>query len=88
MSGRVEVQSSARRSYSAVVIPTDALLTLGMLKLTSLMLKSCRTITVSKGDCRRQFAFQLIGTGEYMILIPDTDVACLNAVDVSEASGV
>jgi hypothetical protein len=39
MSGSVEVQSRARRSYNAVVMPTDALLTLGMLKLTSLMLK-------------------------------------------------
>lgn len=38
MRGRVEVQSSARRSYKAVVMPTDALLTLGILKLTSLML--------------------------------------------------
>lgn len=37
MRGRVEVQSRARRSYKAVVIPTDALLTLGILKLTSLM---------------------------------------------------
>lgn len=32
------MQSSARRSYRAVVIPTDALLTFGMLKLTSLIL--------------------------------------------------
>lgn len=38
MRGRVEVQSSARRSYRAVVIPTDALLTFGMLKLTSLIM--------------------------------------------------
>jgi hypothetical protein len=38
MRGSVEVQSSARRSYRAVVIPTDALLTFGILKLTSLML--------------------------------------------------
>lgn len=37
MSGKVEVQSRARRSYKAVVIPTDALLTLGILKLTSLI---------------------------------------------------
>lgn len=88
MSGRVEVQSSARRSYSAVVMPTDALLTLGMLKLTSLMLKSCRTIAVSRGGCLRQLAFQLGGNAEYMILIPDTDVACWNALDVLEASGV
>lgn len=35
ISGRVEVQSRARLSYRAVVMPTDALLTLGMLKLTS-----------------------------------------------------
>lgn len=35
MRGSVDVQSSARRSYKAVVMPTDALLTLGMLKLTS-----------------------------------------------------
>lgn len=35
MRGSVDVQSSARRSYRAVVMPTDALLTLGMLKLTS-----------------------------------------------------
>ena len=39
MSGNVDVQSRARRSYRAVVIPTDALLTLGMLKLTSLIMK-------------------------------------------------
>ena len=38
INGRVEVQSRARRSYSAVVMPTDALLTLGILKLTSLIL--------------------------------------------------
>lgn len=37
MSGSVDVQSRARRSYRAVVIPTDALLTFGMLKLTSLI---------------------------------------------------
>ncbi len=37
MSGSVEVQSKARRSYRAVVIPTDALLTFGILKLTSLI---------------------------------------------------
>jgi hypothetical protein len=43
MSGNVDVQSRARRSYNAVVIPTDALLTFGMLKLTSLILfdESC-----------------------------------------------
>lgn len=38
MSGNVDVQSRALRSYKAVVIPTEALLTFGMLKLTSLML--------------------------------------------------
>ncbi len=38
INGRVDVQSRARRSYRAVVIPTDALLTFGMLKLTSLIL--------------------------------------------------
>ncbi len=32
------MQSRARRSYKAVVMPTDALLTLGMLKLASLIL--------------------------------------------------
>jgi hypothetical protein len=47
MSGSVEVQSRARRSYKAVVIPTDALLTLGMLKLTSLMMAVFRTIAVN-----------------------------------------
>lgn len=31
------MQSRARRSYRAVVMPTDALLTLGILKLTSLI---------------------------------------------------
>lgn len=36
--GKVEVQSRARRSYRAVVIPTDALFALGMLKLASLIL--------------------------------------------------
>jgi hypothetical protein len=49
MSGSVDVQSSARRSYRAVVMPTDALLTLGMLKLTSLMMNSVRTIAVMEG---------------------------------------
>ena len=38
INGRVEVQSRARRSYRAVVMPTDALLTFGILKLTSLIL--------------------------------------------------
>lgn len=52
MSGSVEVQSSARRSYRAVVMPTDALLTLGMLKLTSLMMDSIRTSAVMKGRFR------------------------------------
>ena len=37
MRGRVEVQSRARRSYSAVVMPTEALFALGILKLTSLI---------------------------------------------------
>ena len=37
MSGSVDVQSRARRSYRAVVMPTEALLALGMLKLTSLI---------------------------------------------------
>src|SRR5881392_473235 len=36
--GNVEVQSSALRSYKVVVICTEALLTLGMLKLTSRIL--------------------------------------------------
>lgn len=36
--GNVDVQSRARLSYRAVVMPTDALLTFGMLKLTSLMM--------------------------------------------------
>jgi hypothetical protein len=35
--GRVEVQSSARRSYRAVVMLTEALFAFGMLKLTSRM---------------------------------------------------
>src|SRR5687767_4257210 len=38
MSGKVDVQSRALRSYKAVVMPTEALLTFGMLKLTSLMM--------------------------------------------------
>lgn len=54
MSGSVEVQSSARRSYNAVVMPTDALLTFGILKLTSLMLAIFRTIAVRAGGCLRQ----------------------------------
>ena len=37
ISGKVEVQSSARRSYRAVVMLTEALLWIGMLKLTSRM---------------------------------------------------
>ena len=41
MSGSVDVQSRARRSYRAVVMPTDALLTFGILKLTSLMINVC-----------------------------------------------
>lgn len=44
MRGSVDVQSKARRSYRAVVMPTDALLTLGMLKLTSLILSAAKTI--------------------------------------------
>ena len=48
MSGRVDVQSRARRSYNAVVMPTDALLTLGMLKFTSLILEAVGTIAVMK----------------------------------------
>jgi len=36
--GSVEVQSSARRSYKVVVIPTDARLALGTLKFTSRIL--------------------------------------------------
>jgi hypothetical protein len=44
----VEVQSSARRSYRAVVMPTEALLTLGMLKLTSRMMKSFHSAAVEK----------------------------------------
>ena len=42
------MQSRARRSYNAVVIPTDALLTFGILKLTSLMLKSVRTMAMAE----------------------------------------
>lgn len=42
MSGKVEVQSRARRSYRAVVMPTEALLTFGMLKLTSLIVQTVR----------------------------------------------
>ena len=42
INGRVEVQSRARRSYRAVVMPTDALLTFGILKLTSLILTEYR----------------------------------------------
>ena len=38
--GSVEVQSRARRSYRAVVMPTDALLTFGMEKLTSLIVRT------------------------------------------------
>lgn len=41
INGSVAVQSSARRSYNAVVMPTEALLTLGMLKLTSLIVRDC-----------------------------------------------
>jgi biotin synthase-like enzyme len=37
MSGRVEVQSSARRSYRAVVMLMEALLAVGKLKLASRM---------------------------------------------------
>jgi hypothetical protein len=58
MSGSVDVQSRARRSYKAVVMPTDALLTLGMLKLTSLMMmESFRTIAVDGGGCLGQERF-------------------------------
>lgn len=38
MRGKVDVQSRARRSYRVVVILTEALLTLGMLKFTSRMM--------------------------------------------------
>lgn len=50
MSGRVDVQSRARRSYRAVVIPTDALLTFGMLKLTSLMME---VVPQGRGEGKR-----------------------------------
>lgn len=39
MSGSVDVQSKARRSYRAGVMPTEALLALGMLKLLSRMVR-------------------------------------------------
>jgi hypothetical protein len=38
-------------------MPTDALLTLGMLKLTSLMMESFRTIAVNGGGCLGQERF-------------------------------
>lgn len=50
ISGRVEVQSSARRSYRAGVMPTEALLALGILKLTSRILEG-RKRTVRRYCC-------------------------------------
>ena len=53
INGSVDVQSKARRSYKAGVIPTEALLALGMLKLFSLMIaercyKGYLTLTKTK----------------------------------------
>lgn len=50
INGRVEVQSRARRSYRAVVMPTDALLTFGILKLTSLILRDKRRWVVTRTE--------------------------------------
>jgi len=59
MSGSVDVQSSARRSYKAVVMPTDALLTLGMLKLTSLIVMMFRTNAVYEGGELFRYHFRV-----------------------------
>jgi len=60
--GNVDVQSSARRSYKAVVMPTDALLTFGMLKLTSLIFTRREIVGVARGD-RDTFSRQGAGIG-------------------------
>jgi hypothetical protein len=53
ISGRVEVVSRARRSYRAVVMPTEALLALGMLKLTSLIFAMDGGCYLCAGTCDR-----------------------------------
>jgi hypothetical protein len=50
-------------------MPTDALLTLGMLKLTSLMMESFRTIAVRGGGCARQSVFQLASNGGIILFL-------------------
>ena len=88
MSGRVDVQSSARRSYKAVVMPTDALLTLGMLKFTSLMMASFRTIAVNWGGCVRQWRFSWAANSGNIVRARQADAACTNGRDEFRDGGV
>jgi hypothetical protein len=79
MSGRVDVQSRARRSYKAVVMPTDALLTLGILKLTSLILESVRTIAVMKEVLFVDQVFRPSANTIDIFMTKQADAACSNA---------
>lgn len=88
MRGRVDVQSRARRSYKAVVIPTDALLTLGMLKLTSLMME---VVPQGRGEGRRSVfdqVFQLLPNTCNIIIGRQAHEACLTARGVRQVTGV
>ena len=78
MSGSVDVQSRARRSYKAVVMPTDALLTLGILKLTSLILESVRTIAVMKEVVFVDQVFQPSVNTIDIVMMKQADAACSN----------
>lgn len=69
-------------------MPTDALLTLGMLKLTSLMMESFRTIAVKGGGCLRQWAFQLAANSGILNIVRQADAACSNDRDVVLDGGV
>jgi hypothetical protein len=80
--GSVDVQSRARRSYSAVVMPTDALLTFGMLKLTSLMMKLLRNSRGGQVLLVNQ-VFQEADPPNYVIMMLQADAACTNALDIS-----
>lgn len=61
------MQSSARRSYNAVVIPTDALLTLGMLKLTSRMMELGPQIAAKRRCYFRLKCFSCLPTADELL---------------------
>jgi hypothetical protein len=82
MSGSIDVQSRARRSYKAVVIPTEALLTFGMLKLTSLMMNRSARSRWRKEAVSGDQAFQRCQTLDIISIIQQAASACSNARDV------